>query len=297
MLGIESASAPRAPLGSDLGVVLEESTIFCYFTGVKSENSAADLVTNLASRGRYHFTTKEAAQALGGSIVATRAALRRLKQKGDLAAPYRGFHVIVPPEYRRLGCLPADQFVPQLMEYLDLRYYAALLSAAQYHGAAHQQPQVFQVMVRKNRPPIACGEIRVAFVARRNVDEIPVVEHNTPRGPIRVSSPEATAFDLVGYCKHAGGLDHVATVLTELGETLSEEQLVAVAPLSPVAWAQRLGHLLDCVGRTDRTAGLADYIRRTARETVPLDPPGGNGEGAHDRRWKLAVNVQVAPDL
>ena len=264
---------------------------------MKSDSSAADLVTNLASRGRYHFTTKEAAQALGGSIVATRAALRRLKQKGDLAAPYRGFHVIVPPEYRRLGCLPADQFVPQLMEHLGLRYYAAVLSAAPYHGAAHQQPQVFQVMVRKNRPPIACGEVRVAFVARGNVDEISVVEHNTPRGPIRVSSPEATAFDLVGYCKHAGGLDHVATVLTELGETLSADRLVALAPLSPVAWAQRLGHLLDRVGQVNRAAGLADYVRQTARETVLLDPRRDEGEGARDRRWKLAVNVRVVPDL
>jgi len=265
---------------------------------VKSERSAAALVTHLASQGRHHFTTEEAANALGGSIVGTRAALRRLKQKGELAAPYRGFHVIVPPEYRRLGCLPADQFVPQLMEHLGLRYYAALLSAAQYHGAAHQQPQVFQVMVRKNRPPIGCGEVRVAFVARRNVEEIPVVDRNTPRGPIRVSGPEATAFDLVGYCNHAGGLDHVATVLTELGETLSAERLVALAPLSPVAWAQRLGYLLDCVGRADRATGLADYVQRTARETVPLDPRGGDGEeGAHDRRWKLATNVRVAPDL
>jgi predicted transcriptional regulator of viral defense system len=264
---------------------------------VKSERSAIDLVTDLASRGRHHFTTEQAANALGGSIVGTRAALRRLKKKGDLAAPYRGFHVIVPPEYRRLGCLPADQFVPQLMEHLGLRYYAALLSAAQYHGAGHQQPQIFQVMVRKNRPPIACGEVRVAFVARRNVDEIPVAEHNTPRGPIRVSGPEATAFDVVGYCRHAGGLDHVATVLTELGETLSGERLVALAPLSPVAWAQRLGHLLDRVGRADRAAGLADYVRQTARETVSLAPRRDEGEGSRDRRWKLAVNVRVVPDL
>ena len=264
---------------------------------MKSERSAANLLTDLASRGRHHFTTKQAADALGGSIVGTRAALRRLKQKGELAAPYRGFHVIVPPEYRRLGCLPADQFIPQLMEHLGLRYYAALLSAAQYHGAGHQQPQVFQVMVRKNRPPIACGEVRVAFVARRNVDEILVGEHNTPRGPIRVSGPEATAFDLVGYCKHAGGLDHVATVLTELGEMLSADRLVAIAPHSPVAWAQRLGHLLDRVGRADRAAGLADYVRQTARETVLLDPRRDESEGAHDRRWKLAANIRVAPDL
>jgi len=90
--------------------------------------------------------------------------------------------------------------------------------------------------------------------------------------------------------------DPVATVLTELGERLSREQLVAVAPLSPVAWAQRLGHLLDCVGWADRAAGLADYVQQTARDAVPLDPRA-NGKGTRDPRWKLAVNVQVAPDL
>jgi hypothetical protein len=35
------------------------------------------------------------------------------------------------------GCLPVDQFVPQLMEHLDLAYYAGLLTAASLHGAAH----------------------------------------------------------------------------------------------------------------------------------------------------------------
>ena len=120
--------------------------------------------------------------------------------------PHRGFWVVVPPEYRALGCLPAEQFVPQLMEHLGLDYYAALLSAARFHGAAHQQPRVFQVMVGRSRPEVACGEVRVGFVSRRNLDELPAVSINTPRRPIRVSSPEATAFDLVGYPQHCGGL-------------------------------------------------------------------------------------------
>jgi predicted transcriptional regulator of viral defense system len=258
---------------------------------------AADLVTELASRGRYHFTTREAQRTLGSSTVATRAALRRLKKKGSLASPCRGFHVIVPPEYRRLGCLPAEQFVPQLMEHLDLAYYVALLSAAQVHGAAHQQPQVFQVMVQKNRAPIACGEVRVQFIARRNADQVPVIERNTPRGSMRVSTPEATAFDLVGYSEHSGGLDHAATVLAELAESLDGRGLAEVAPLSPVPWAQRLGYLLEQVGASDRTEPLAEYVRVAARETTLLDPQRGGGDAGRVARWKLAVNADVVADL
>jgi hypothetical protein len=33
-------------------------------------------------------------------LTATRAALRRLKEKGEIADPHCGCHVIVPPEYR-----------------------------------------------------------------------------------------------------------------------------------------------------------------------------------------------------
>src|SRR3954467_14647415 len=113
--------------------------------------STRRFIQDLQGRGRYLFSTEEAIQALGRSLIATRAAVRRLKAKGEIADPHRGFHVIVPPEYRRLGCLPADQFVPQLMKHLGETYYVALLSAAELHGAAHHRPQSFQVMVKTNR--------------------------------------------------------------------------------------------------------------------------------------------------
>ena len=66
----------------------------------------------LAAKGRYHFTTEEAIAALGSSPAATRAAIRRLREKDRVVMPFSDFHLSVPPEYRVLGCLPADQFVP-----------------------------------------------------------------------------------------------------------------------------------------------------------------------------------------
>ena len=38
------------------------------------------------------------------------------------------------------------------MEYWQSKYYVGLLTAAMYHGASHQQPQIFQVVIEKNRP-------------------------------------------------------------------------------------------------------------------------------------------------
>jgi predicted transcriptional regulator of viral defense system len=254
---------------------------------------AREFIANLSASGQYHFTVEQTADSLGVSHAAAKLALNRLAKHGLVATPARGFYVILPPEYKRLGCLPADQFIPMLMERLRLTYYTGLLSAAQYHGAAHHRPQEFQVIVAKNRRSIHCGAVRASFIARKRITEVPVQNFNTPRGTILVSTVEATAIDLVGYERIVGGLDQVATVLSELAEKIDPESLVAAAHTAPISWAQRLGYLLELVGATAQAGGLKAYIRGTARDMTPLLPavPHDNLPRAND--WRLYINTQV----
>ena len=254
---------------------------------------ARDIIAGLAARGRYHFTSSELRSALGVSEVAARQAVSRVAAKGEIASPARGFYVIVPPEYRRLGCLPADQFLPALMEHRSARYYVGLLSAAQYHGAAHHRPQEFQVMLMRNRPAILCGSVRVAFVARRGLVAVPVERFNNPRGTVLVSTVEATAVDLVGYMHRAGGVDRVAGVLSELAECMDPERLVDASASASILWAQRLGYLLERVGAGDRAVLLKAHVRRRARNYTRL-LPGARAEGApRSKDWRLFVNAAV----
>ena len=258
---------------------------------------ARGYIGGLAARGRYHFASRDAQSALGVSAAAAKLALHRLAKQQLIASPARGFYVIVPPEYRSLGCLPADQFIPTLMARLDLPYYAGLLSAAQYHGAAHQRPQQFQVFLAKNRRPIQCGAVRVAFIARKRLADVPVQRFNTPRGTVLVSSPEATALDLVGYAHHAGGLNQVATVLSELAERIDPGKLAAVAPTAPVQWAQRLGYLLEHLGFAASTAALKEYVRAHARRSTVLLTKAPHGSSRPNRGWKIHVNAHVETEL
>ena len=259
--------------------------------------AARDYINDLSADGRYHFTTEEAVSALGGSTVAVRAALRRASQRGEVASPQRGFYVIVPPEYRRLGCLPPEQFIPHLMNRLGQPYYVALLSAAELHGAAHHRPQRFQVMVRTNRRLIECGKVRVQFVARHDLERMPLVERNTPRGTVLVSSPEATALDLVGYAGRCGGLDNVASVLSDLVESLNSQRLLEVARLCPVVWSQRLGYLLELASHDDLASVLADYVGEAAATLAPLVRARAMRGAPRTERWKLAINASVEFDL
>ncbi len=257
---------------------------------------ARNLIADLAVCGRYHFTSSEFRSALGVSPAAVRQALSRLAAKGEIASPARGFYVIVPPEYRRLGCLPADQFIPLLMEHWGTRYYVGLLSAAQFHGAAHQRPQEFQVVVERNRPAIVRGAVQVAFVARRNLDAVPVKRFNNPRGTVLVSTVEATAVDLVGYLRRAGGMDRVAGVLSELSEDMNPGRLLEASSSASILWAQRLGYLLEHVGAGDKTIPLKKYVRRCARNYTKL-LPGADATGApRSKEWRLLVNASIEAD-
>jgi predicted transcriptional regulator of viral defense system len=267
---------------------------------VKEESNhpnARGYVSGLAASGRYHFASREAQAALGVSAAAAKLALNRLAKQQLIASPARGFYVILPPEYRSLGCLPADQFIPALMKRLNLSYYAGLLSAAQYHGAAHQRPQEFQVFLAMNHRPIQCGAVRVAFIARKRLKEVPGQPFNTPRGAVLVSTPEATALDLVGYADHAGGLDQVATVLSELAERLDPEKLAAVARTAPVPWAQRLGYLLEHLGFATKVPALKEYVRQHAKQSTVLLPKVQQKRAHRNKGWKLYVNTKVEAEL
>ena len=260
-----------------------------YFIASNSRN----FITNLAVQGRYHFTLSELRSSLGISEAAVRQAISRLAAKGEIASPARGFYVIVPPEYRRLGCLPASQFVPAFMEHRNLRYYAGLLSAAQYHGAAHHRPQDFQVVLEKNRPAIICGSVSVTFVARRKLVAVTVERFNSPRGTILVSTVEATAVDLVGYMKRAGGVDRVAGLLSELGEKMDPVMLVEASKCASILWAQRLGYLLEHVGFEEKVILLKERVRKRARNFTRLMPSADATGATRSKDWRVLVNTRI----
>jgi predicted transcriptional regulator of viral defense system len=257
----------------------------------------ANLIDDFTARGRSFFTLKDVQEELSdSSVIALKAAIGRLRAKGRIAMPYKGFYVVVPPEHRDTGCLPAEEFIPDLMKHLGEPYYTSLLTAAEYYGAAHQRPQVFQVMVSKTRRQIHCGKVRVWFIFRENLSDIPTSSRNTRTGVMRISTPEATALDLVGYYRHCGGLGNVATVLSELMKNIDAERLIEAAGHSPVAWAQRLGYLLDMVDAKDVADRLAGYIIEKNPNRKLLAPWGTIKGAKSSSRWRLLVNTDVEAD-
>jgi predicted transcriptional regulator of viral defense system len=254
--------------------------------------SAAAYIESLRAEGRHHFTTDDAVAALGDSLASVRAELRRLKSEGEVVDPYRSFHIIVPPEQRECGCLPALQLVPPLMRHLQESYYVALLSASELYGVPRRD-HPFQVMAKVNRKPIACGEVHLQFLARKDLERTPLLEQRTPVGGLPVASPEATALELVGYAQQCGGLEQIASVLAELVGAIDAEKLAAIAPLAPIAWTQRLGYLLDVTNNRGLANALVPVVKDLARDFAPLVRARPKTGVPRLLRWKLAVNASI----
>lgn len=265
-------------------------------SGPPATASLSEFVDGLQSVGRYTFTRSEAERATRTDGIGLEAALRRLRVSQRIASPRRGFHVIVPIEYRNAGAPPPSWFIGDFMRFLNQPYYVGLLTAAALHGAAHQQPMAFQVVTDRPTRKARAGRATIAFHVARNLPRIPTTSLPTDTGSMLVSTPEATAFDLVHFAAAAGHLSNVATVLRELAEGLSEMRLEKLAPEHALPDVQRLGYLLDSLGKGSKTGGLAHWLRGRRVRPAVLGRGRGAAPLAPDAKWRIVPNVEVEPD-
>ena len=89
----------------------------------------------------------------------------------------------------------------------------------------------------------------------------------------------------------------MATILPELAEKLDGDELRRIAELSPIAWTQRLGYLLDLVGAQNKTEELAEYIAQKKPVMVPLVPSQPRQGISRLKRWRIMVNAKVEADI
>jgi len=255
----------------------------------------------LLSHGRQIVTLREVAEILGVDEKHASSALVRLKRANQMFSPTRGLYVAIPPQYRTWGAVPAVEFIDQMMRAVGYDYYVALLSAAELHGAAHQRPQAFQVMVDRAIKDRDLGQrVKLRFYQSVKVATLPVELRNTSSGQVRIATPAVVAFDLASRPQDGAGLSNVATVIGELAEEnkLDPEALLEIADSYPVASLRRVGWLLDAVDSGINTDPLAASVtERGSAGAEDLLQPGGTRRGRRNQRWGLVENVDVEPDL
>ena len=262
-------------------------------------------VTGLLSAGRTVFTAQEAEEALGVGRGAFLDAAERLQRREALLSPRRGFYVVVPPQFASWGGPPPAWYIDPLMRYERQAYYVGLLKAAELHGATHQAVMEFQVVSAKRLPNIRAGRNLIVFYFRKNVEAVTAGTEGrqTDTGSMRISSAALTALDLLRYPQASGGIDNVATVLSDLGPRIDPQQLSTLSVLVERPVVQRLGHLLEHLGHDAVTGSMLETLQaRGSLSWTELD----RQEGRHpdfelepqqrDRRWRVIVRRVPEPD-
>ena len=261
-----------------------------------------DWINTLQSRGKLSFSLTQLREDLPEySDVAIKRALHRMTKKGNIVSISKGYYLIIPPQYASRGILPPLMFIDGLMKYLERQYYVGLLSAAALHGAAHQQPQEFYVVITPPfLQPTEKKGLKINYITKTDIPEQFLVTKKTNTGYVKVSSPELTAFDLLYHQKRVGGLNRVGTILHELKEEFKIENINRdFVHLGSVSALQRLGYLLekDMEGKE-----YADKLYRECKKAdltfhrIPLNDKSEAKGFTSDNRWNLITNFELEID-
>ena len=262
-------------------------------------------IKEIRKTGQRYFTLEQLMEDQGLSKNTALNAIYRLKGHGELISPARGLYVIVPPEHQPHGSIPPQELVPLIMQYLGASYYVALLSAGLFHGATHQKPARFQVISdRRIKHPSTFGDVEIDYIYKKSVLELPTQDFTMSTGYLKVATPELVALDLLEYPNHAGGLNHIATVFSELAPVLDPIKLINLAKDTCVEYQlQRIGYILDHIDVMDEPGAeiiinaLAHHVQENKPSYLPLASEISKIGYSRCKKWRIIENSEIESDL
>jgi predicted transcriptional regulator of viral defense system len=256
----------------------------------------------LQSKGAFSFSLEKVENELPEySAIAIKRALSRLSDKGKIISIYKGYYLILPPQYSNKGILPPVLFLDALMNFIQRPYYVALLNAAAYHGASHQQPQEFFVIT--NFPVLRATQrkgLRINYISIKTIPEALLEKRKTEVGYLLVSNRVLTATDLIQFEKRIGGLNRAATLLNELSEEMDPNDFnTTLLSFVPSTALQRLGYLLEFICFRHELAGALFEAMKTSGLKlfrIPLKASAPMKGFSSENRWKVIVNTDIEID-
>jgi hypothetical protein len=144
-------------------------------------------------------------------------------------------------------------------------------------------------MTDQPRREVAVGRLRVRFFMKRRIEKTPLEPLANAYAPLSVSSPEATALDLVRYARRIGGYGRALETITPLLPRLRRRELVrALDAEDDTPTAQRLGHLLETADASRLADTLSGWLPTGLRWVTMSAPPGH--EGGRSARWRVVFS-------
>lgn len=261
--------------------------------------TVAEYIREREIRGRVTFTIDDVRQAVNLSDNSLVTELQRQVARGRICIPYRGFYVIIPPQYALKGIVPPTYYVDNLMNAVGKPYYLCLLSAAEFYGASHQRAMQTQVMTIAPRLKPSKMNVLLNWNYRQLIPSELLMKKNAEMGVILYSSAELTAIDLVQFARHVGGYQRAATVLAELMESVDIDRVESTFPYTTTATIQRFGYLLEFVLEERQKA---DKLYKLLKSSAPkwkkilMSNASEKKEDCAGNRWYVNMNIEIEID-
>jgi hypothetical protein len=241
--------------------------------------------------GRVTLALSDLSKASGLSALAAKRQLTRLRGKVVRISTRQPFYLIVSPEHRSIGAPPPNWWLQDYFNWLGRPYYLALQSAASSFGSNPQALQVTQVMTDRPCRVIKVGRIQVQFFVKRGIKLTPTQQPEGAVAPLLVSTPEATAYDLVRYATSIGGIERAAETIRPLLPLLRARELrrVLYGENEP-AVAQRLGFVIEASGNKSLAKVVRNWLPDELKP-VTLSPAKGKRNNLPlIKRWQVLNN-------
>lgn len=256
-------------------------------------HSEASLLTDLASRGKSIFSTRDAYRVMGEGKP-TRDTLERLVEKGWLARIEKGKYLIVPLEAGPERIWTEDAFV--IAGHLVSPGMVAYWSALRHWNLTDQVPRVTYVQTparRENRTPVVLG-MRFRIVRVKEGRFFGGHTFRVRESALHVTDLEKTIIDCLDRPDLSGGVAEVASALQESrGEIDWERTTQYLRRFGSGTVVKRLGFLIESMEIVHPPA--PEVLRRwqslLTAGVSPLDPSSPRKPHRIATRWRIAVNL------
>lgn len=260
----------------------------------------SEYIIDQLAKEQFAFSWNELTARIHKTEAALKNELARLVKKKEIVHLRAGFYIIIPPRYRSYGKLPVELYIDKLFTHLKKPYYLAFYSAANFHGASHQQVQRDYIITKvPNMLDVKKGSVHLKIFAASTWPEKNIIQKKSDAGYFKISSPALTAADLIHYQTKVGGINRVITTLEELTEIITSGDLQDLLSWYPhVSTIQRLGYLLEQAGaENDAIQLIKQYLKQHKHYPVLLSPEKGHRPGSTGNPWKVDVNIKIESDL
>ncbi len=241
--------------------------------------------------GHVAFSLEELTKDTGLSAIAAKFQLLRLRGKVARVSPRQPFFLIVSPEHRSMGAPPPNWWLQDYFNWLGRPYYLALQSAAGTFGSNPQALQVTQVMTDKPFRPIKVGRTQLRFYVKRGIERTPTQQPEGAVAPLFISTPEATAYDLIRYATSIGGIERASETIRPLLPLLRARELKRVLDAeNEPGVAQRLGFVIEACGNKSLAKAVRDWLPDELTPVALVPGKGKRGNLPLVKRWQVLNN-------